>query len=108
MNGIKVADAMEKIDLPVDSIRVYIPELMKEIDSSVERGEIPRIRVKKDFRISTKRNEITLIFLGKQNERHVEELTYFSKQPKDWSSWGTIIMSVEQARNLKEALNEIV
>jgi len=94
--------------LGVKAIRVYIPELLKEVDSSIERDENPSILVKKIVRRSPGREnlpEIELVFKG---SRHLEDLRYYSKDPSTWITWGEIYLSPRQALKLAQALIEAV
>lgn len=57
----KIVKPIKKFVLDVEAIRLYIPELNKEIDCTRESREKPKILVK-----LTKRNngEIEIVFLG--------------------------------------------
>lgn len=104
----KVEEPLIRRTLGVKAIRVYVPELMKEIDSSIERDEDPGLIVKKIVRRSLGREglpEIELVFMGR---RHIEELNYYSKDPGNWVIWGALYLSPRQAIRLAKALLEAV
>lgn len=105
--GIKVEKPIEKRYTDVKAIRVYIAELMKNINSTIERGENPYLLIKKAHSLKRGVNEIEIVFMGSK-EKHIEELTYFKKHPKDWTSWGEIVLSTEQAEEFIEALKAVL
>jgi len=106
--GIRVEKALKKRCSKVQAIRVYVSELMKEIDSTVERGEHPYLLIKRTVRQKTGEREVEMVFMGSAEERHIEPLNYYQSNPKDWKSWGDIIFTIEQARNLHRALGELL
>lgn len=105
---LRVEKAVKKDIQRVKAIRVYLPELMKEIDQTVERGETPELLIKRTLRQKTGKPEIELVFLGSMRERHVEDLNYYKKNPKDWTTWGLIVLTPEQAKAFIKALQRMV
>jgi len=97
---IKIEVALKKALCRVRAIRVYLPELMKEINQCTERGEEPTIFLKSIIRKKTKLPQIELVFMGNQKDRHIEDLGYYLKHPRDWNSWGEIVLTPEQALDL--------
>jgi len=104
---IKVEKPIRKEILNVEAIRVYIPELMKEVDSTVESGEHPKLLVKSIIRRKTGNKEVEIVFLGKKEERHIEDLFYYNSDPNTWKTWGIIVLTIQQAKGLKEFLSHL-
>jgi hypothetical protein len=106
--SIKVERAIGKGYIDVKAIRVYLSELMKEINSTIERGEKPRLLVKKTYSSKRGVNEFEFVFIGTESERHLEELTYFKKHPKTWTTWGEIVLSPEEVKGLIKLLQDLL
>ncbi len=104
---IKVEKPIKKGYIDVKAIRVYITELMKNINSTVERGEKPYLLVKKAYSPKRGENEIEMVFMASK-QKHIEELTYFRKHPSQWPSWGEIVWSEQQIRDLIKLLNDLL
>ena len=105
--SIKVEKPIKKRYIDVKAIRVYIAELMKNINSTIERGETPYLLIKKAYSPKREVNEIEIVFMGSK-QKHIEELTYFKKHPSQWPSWGEIVLSLKQARDFIENLKDVV
>lgn len=105
---IKVEKPIKRQIIDVQAIRAYIPELMKEINSCVERGEQPKLLVKRTLRAKTQTPEIEIVFYGDARQRHIEALTYFTKPPEQWTTWGEIVLTLEETKRLKEFLEELL
>ena len=105
MTDLKVEPAIAKDYQKVQAIRVYPGKLMKEIDSTIESGETPRLIVKKEFSKSRKVEEVSFVFLGPY---HIEDLNYFQTDPATWSTFGEIYMTPPQALQLAEKIKRIV
>ena len=104
----KVLKPIVRIELPVKSFRLYIKELGKELDSSIERNESPRLLVKKVERNCLGRSgekEIELVMMG---DYHLENLNYYQKPLKEWKTFGAIYLSPRQALRLSEAIIQAV
>lgn len=102
----KLDRVLKKLGLTnVQCVRIYDTELMKLIISSRERGEEPQILVLKTFN-EKRGEEIQLIFLGKH---HVEDLSYFTLNPKKWNSkrFGYSVLTLEQAVEFGEILSQV-
>ena len=105
---LKVEEPIIKQIIDVEATRVYIPELMKEINSTTERGEHPKLLTKLTKREKTGKHEVEIVFLGGINQRHIEELSYYGKHPMTWKTWGEIVLTLNQAKELVQFLSEIV
>jgi hypothetical protein len=105
LTGLKVEPAIARKQQKVQAIRVYPSKvLLKEIDSSVERGETPSLMVKKEFSEERKAEEVSLVFKGPY---HIEDLNYYQKDPATWSTWGEIYLTPAQALQLAEKIKHI-
>jgi hypothetical protein len=106
LTGLKVEPAIARKHQKVQAIRVYPSKvLMKEIDSSVERGETPGLIVKKEFSKTRKVEEVSLVFTGPYR---LEDLNYFQKDPNTWTTFGEIYMTPAQALQLAENIKHVV
>ena len=108
VDGIKIETPIKKEIANVEAIRVYLPEFMKEVNQTTERGEYPRLLIKRTVREKTQESEIEIVFKGSVKERHVEDLNYFRKHPLEWVTWGEIVLTIEQAQTLISVLKEMV
>lgn len=105
---IKVEKAIGKGYIDAKAIRVYVSELMKEVNSTIERGEKPRLLIKKTFSPKRGVNEFEFVFMGTESERHIEELTYFKKNPETWKTWGEIVLSPDEVEDLIKLLQDLL
>jgi len=106
LTDLKVEPAIAREPQKVQAIRIYPSKLMlKEIDSSVERGEKPGLIVKKEFSKKRKVEEVSLVFTGPY---HIEDLNYFQTDPATWTTFGEIYMTPTQALQLAEKIKRIV
>jgi len=105
LSPLKVEPAIAKDHQKVQAIRVYPGKLMKEIDSTIESGETPRLIVKKEFSKSRKVEEVSLVFLGPY---HIEDLNYFQTDPATWPTFGEIYMTLVQAADLADKIKRIL
>ena len=106
MTDLKVEPAIAREPQKVQAIRIYPSKVMlKEIDSSVERGEKPGLIVKKEFSEKRKAEEVSLVFTGPY---HIEDLNYFQTDPATWHTFGEIYMTPAQALQLAEKIKRIV
>lgn len=96
---IKVEPYIMRDFVKAKAIRVYPTELMKNINSTIESGEKPVLLVKLTYSPKRGVNEFEIVFMG---SRHIEDLGYYKKPPKKWRSWGEIVLSPDQARQLAE------
>jgi biotin carboxylase len=87
------------------AIRIYTGKLMKEIDSSKERGENPHLYVQKTYNEKRHCVEIQVVLMG---EHHIEPLSYFVTDPKIWRSFGEIVLSIEDADRFADKLKKII
>lgn len=86
-------------EVGVKAHRLYgsiLKEQLKEIDSSIERGEQPKITVFRKYNEKRDIEEINVVLEGKS---HVEDLTYFKIHPSQWNAerLGYSILSPKQA-----------
>lgn len=107
----KIGDRVKKIDrvmaresVDVKAIRVYTGKLMKEIDSSTERGENPHIYIQRTYNEKRRLPEIQIVLMG---EHHIEPLSYFTCDPRKWSSFGAIVLSLEGAEQFVDKLKKV-
>ena len=105
---LRVERPLDKELANVEAIRVYLPELMKEVNQTVERGETPKLLIKRTERQKTEKSEIEVVFMGSMRNRHVEDLTYYEKHPKEWVTWGEIVLTPEQVKAFIKALQRMV
>jgi len=92
-------------EISVKAIAVYSKLLEKQLISSVERGEQPKIHIYLNWNEKRQVPEIAFVFAG---EYRIEPLTYFKKNPKDWINFGRIVTSCEQAAEFLKALEGLL
>lgn len=105
--SIKVEKAIGKGYIDVKAIRVYLSELMQEVNSTIERGEKPRLLIKKAYSPKRGVNEFEFVFMGTESERHVEELAYYKTHPTTWRTWGEIVFSPKEVDDLIKLLQDL-
>jgi hypothetical protein len=105
---LRVEKARKKETVNVQAIRVYLSELKKEVNQTVECGELPRLLIKRTTRQKTGKPEIEIVFLGSERERHVEDLNYYEKKPSDWTTYGEIVLTLEEAETVIKALRKMI
>ena len=103
----KVEEPISRKVFDVEAIRIYLPELMKEVNSTTERDERPQLFLKTTKREKTGENELEIVFLGKPKDRHIEKLNYYKKKPEDWTTWGNIVLNPKQVKALTSWLKNI-
>lgn len=99
--AIKVLKAIEKGYVPCKCISLYPSRLEFMLYSSVERDEAPKLLIKRVRNDRLKTMEIEVVFLG---EYHLEKPVHFKKPRNQWVSFGALILSPQQARQLGEFL----
>lgn len=99
---IKVERAIKKRIQDVEAIRLYIPKLLANLNSTVERGEHPTLLIKRTIREKTGKPEIEIVFMASAENRHLEKI--YAKNPQDWKSIGHIVLSIPQTYNFLKAL----
>jgi hypothetical protein len=92
----KLAEPIEEYTQDIQAIRVYLPELMKNINSTRQSNEEPRLRIWYDQREKTGEREFELFFLGTERDRHIEEISYSHSNPHGWTTWGEIVLSPDE------------
>jgi len=94
-----------KKSVRVKAIAVYPGLLRKQIISSVERAEAPQIDTYLNWNEKRRVPEIALVLGGKYR---LEDLTYFKKAPQEWTNWGRLVLSPEQAADLASSIDALV
>jgi hypothetical protein len=105
LTGLKVEPPIARDHQKVQAIRVYVGKLMKEIDSTIERGERPSLIVKKEWSPTRKTVEFSLVFVGPY---HIDDLNYYQKDPATWTTFGEIYMTPSQAAELTEKIKQVL
>ena len=105
---LKIEKPLKKIVLNIEAVRIYLPELKKEVNQTTEHGERPTLYIKKTKREKTGATEFEIVFMGRPSERHVETLRYFKKPLEKWISWGELVLNEEQALKLFEFLKDAI
>ncbi len=95
--------AREGVD--AKAIRLYSGKLMKNINSSIERGEEPFLYIQATYNDKRRIPEIQIVLMG---EHHIEDLHYYQSDPKRWKSLGHIVLSMDQAEKMIEAIRNVV
>lgn len=101
----KIDKVMARESVDVKAIRIYTGKLMKEIDSSTERGENPHIYIQRTYNEKRRLPEIQIVLMG---EHHIEPLFYFTGDPRTWRSFGAIVLSEDAAGEFLNKLRKIV
>lgn len=103
----KVEEFIQRKFMKVKGIRLYpkIKGTIYNVNSTVERKEKPTLLSKLAWSHSRDQLEIEIVFMG---QYHVEELAYFKKPPDQWSSWGEIVLSLDQALELEKILHKLL
>ena len=85
--------------------RIYDTDLTLLLISSSEKGEEPQILVVRTMN-EKRGEEIQLVYLGKH---HVEDLTYFKSNPKNWNAkrFGYSVLTPIQAKKLGDILSQV-
>jgi hypothetical protein len=102
---VKVESAIGKGYINVKAIRVYLAELKKNINSTIERGETPYLLIKKIWSEKRGAYEFEIVFMG---ARHVEDLSYAVSDPNTWKSWGEMVLSPEQIEDFIQLLRKLL
>lgn len=99
--NIKVEPALRREFQKVKAIRLYPqgPGFTQFVNSTVERGETPTFLVKAAYSPKRSDYEIEIAFLGNYHTEAIGEHPY-TKPPKQWTSWGEIVLSPEQLKDL--------
>lgn len=98
---IKVLKAIKKDYIPCKCISLYPSRLEFMLYSSIEKDEYPNLLIKRVWNDRLKTMEIEVVFLG---DYHLEKPTHFKKPKSEWVSFGALILSPQQARQLGELL----
>ena len=101
----KIDDVIARESVDAKAIRVYTGKLMKEIDSSIERGENPHIYIQKTYNKKRRTPEIQIVLMG---EHHIEDISYPKSDPQTWVSFGEIVFSLEGAEQFIDYFKNVV
>ena len=101
----KVDKVIARETVDAKAIRIYSGKLMKEVDSSKERGENPHLYIQRTYNEKRRLPELQIVLMGKH---HIEDLNYFNSDPKKWNSFGAIILSLEDAERFADKLKKVI
>jgi len=93
----KVLEAVKKGIVKCKAISLYSKKTGFHIFSSVVHKENPSLLVKSIINEKFGGAEIELVFLG---EHHVEKKEYYTQPKQGWVSFGEIVLTPDQAREL--------
>jgi hypothetical protein len=99
--SIKILEPIEKGLVSVKCIASYPSRLEYMLYSSVEKNEYPKLFVKRVLNERLNCVEIEVVFMG---QYHLEKLAYSKKPKAEWVSFGSVVLSPQQARQLGEIL----
>jgi hypothetical protein len=105
--SMNVLKAIRKGLVDAKAIRLFPTKPLLFIDSRRATGEKPTLLVKSIDNKKRACHEVELVFLG---DYHVAEpdARPHVKPYKDWCSFGLIVLSIEQARELVRVLERVV
>ena len=99
--AMKVLQPLEKSTLACKCIALYPSRLECMLYSSVEKNEYPKLFVKRVLNDRLHCAEIEVVFMGNY---HLEKPAYFKKPKSEWVSFGSFVLSPQQAKQLGELL----
>ena len=102
---IKIDRTIAKDEIPAKAIAAYSKFLENQIISSAERNEEPKILIYLNWNEGRNVPEVNLVFAG---SHHVEKLSYYTKDPREWVTFGHITLSPEQGARLAQKVNSIL
>ena len=92
--------------IDVKAIRLYPMDFKEiEVNSTIESGENPHLSVNFIKRESTGEPEFELFFKG---QTHTEPINRNKKPRDDWRTWGEIVISPEQAKEIAQELLRVL
>lgn len=108
----RASEKMKKLDKVIargevgaKAIRLYSGKLMKNINSSIERGENPFLYIQSTYNAKRGITEIQIVLMG---DHHIEDLNYPRSDPTRWKSFGHIVLSRDQAEKMIEITRNVV
>jgi hypothetical protein len=107
MASMNVLKAIKKGSVAAKAIRLFPTKPLLFIDSRRDTGEKPALLVKRIDNKMRACHEVEIVFLG---DYHVAEpdARPHVKPYKDWCSFGLIVLSIEEARELIRVLEMII
>ena len=102
---IKIDRTIAKDQIPAKAIAAYSKFLENQIISSAERNEEPKILIYLNWNEGRNVPEVNLVFAG---SHHVEKLSYYTKNPRDWVTFGHITLSPEQGAGLAQKVKRVL
>jgi hypothetical protein len=99
--AMKVLQPIEKGTVSCKCIASYPSRLEYVLYSSVEKNEYPKLFVKRVWNDRLNCVEIEVVFVG---DYHLEKLAYLKKPKSEWVSFGSFVLSPDQAKQLGELL----
>ena len=102
-----VLEAIKKGVVKVKAIRLFPTKPLLFIDSRTETGEKPTLLIKSIRNEKRGCHEVEIVFLG---DYHVAEpdARPHVKPYKDWLSFGLIVLSLDEAKELTKVLERVV
>lgn len=106
-SAMNVLKAIKKGLVDVKAIRLFPTKPLLFIDSRRVTGEKPALLVKSIHNEKRRCHEVEIVFLG---DYHVAEpdARPHVKPYKDWLSFGLIVLSLEEAKELIKVLERVV
>jgi len=106
MSKIKIDRALRKGGkISAKAIAIYSNKLKEQLISSTEKAEKPQVEIFLNWNEKRKAQEIALVLSG---EHRAEPYSYWQKDPKEWKTWGRLILGPEDAALLLEKLQEVL
>lgn len=104
---LKVLKAIKRGLVNAKAIRLFPTKPLLFIDSRKATGEKPTLLVKSVHNEKRGCHEVEIVFLG---DYHVAEpdARPHVKPYKDWLSFGLIVLSLDEAKELKKTLEKVV
>jgi hypothetical protein len=104
MADIKVEKALWKRTVEgIGAIRCWCGHRKFEMNCTVERGDTPKLLIKRTNREKTGEPEVEVVFLGPHRD---EDHTYYKKDPATWRTFGNIVVTPTKAREVGQVLSE--
>jgi len=104
---LNVLKAIKKGLVKVKAIRLFPTKPLLFIDSRTETGEKPTLLVKSIHNEKRGCHEVEIVFLGGYHIAEPDARPHI-KPYKDWLSFGLIILSLDEAKELTKVLERVV
>jgi len=105
--SMNVLKAIKKGLVKVKAIRLFPTRPLLFIDSRTETGEKPTLLVKSTHNKKRGCHEVEIVFLGGYHVAEPDARPHV-KPYKDWLSFGLVVLSLEEARELTKVLERVV